>query len=213
MGVVPPRSVIQRVHTEMRGFAGKPVLENLLYVHSAEKIEKLAAIKSAEVVRCAGVIDTGVAPAYLKLILFFEGQLSRSTTDRGSGSCPDGDAYDAHHLRSETTTSTTPQAVHKLGLSGDADRPGNEGHPFEPDDVSPLLTTSLAGTGWGGTGDKAHNRIRPITGATGPRALHYFSLPKRHPELIKRQASSRRTLQYRPHRSPPGHSQPRASAA
>jgi hypothetical protein len=87
MGVVPPRSVIQRVHTEMRGFAGKPVLENLLYVHSAEKIEKLAAIKSAEVVRCAGVIDTGVAPAYLKLILFFEGQLSRSTTDRGSGSC------------------------------------------------------------------------------------------------------------------------------
>jgi hypothetical protein len=143
MGVVPPRSVIQRVHTEMRGFAGKPVLENLLYVHSAEKIEKLAAIKSAEVVRCAGVIDTGVAPAYLKLMLFFEGQLSRSTTDRGSGSC---------RMETRMTPITCAARRAQARPFGDADRPGNEGHPFEPDDVSPLLTTSLAGTGWVGTG-------------------------------------------------------------
>ena len=34
-GVVPPRFVIERVLTEMRGFAGKPAVENPLYKHFA----------------------------------------------------------------------------------------------------------------------------------------------------------------------------------
>ena len=38
-GVVPPRFVIERVLTEMRDFAGKPVAQNPLYVHFARKVE------------------------------------------------------------------------------------------------------------------------------------------------------------------------------
>ena len=58
-----------------------------------------------------------MVPAYRKLIAFFEGQLSRSTTDDGVWKLPDGDAYYAYRLRSQTTTRMTPQEVHDLGLS------------------------------------------------------------------------------------------------
>jgi uncharacterized protein (DUF885 family) len=119
-GVVPPRFVIERVLTEMRGFAGKPTMENPLYVHFAGKIETLAGVapadKQAMLARCAQAIESGVVPAYRKLISFFEGQLSRSTSDDGVWKLPDGDAYYAYRLRSETSTTMTPQAVHDLGL-------------------------------------------------------------------------------------------------
>jgi len=56
-GVVPPRFVIERVLTEMRGFAGKPTMENPLYVHFAGKIETLTGLAPAEkqalLARCA----------------------------------------------------------------------------------------------------------------------------------------------------------------
>jgi uncharacterized protein (DUF885 family) len=120
-GVVPPRFVIERVLTEMRGFVGKPAVENPLYKNFVGKVQALpeltAADKQALEARCAEVIESGVVPAYRKLITFFEGQLTRSTADDGVWKLPDGEAYYAYRLRSETTTRMTPQEVHDLGLS------------------------------------------------------------------------------------------------
>ena len=120
-GVIPPRFVIERVLIEMRGFAGKPTVENPLYKNFAGKVEALAGLsqdeKQALVERCARAIESGVLPAYRKLIAFFDEQLSRSTTDDGVWKLPDGAAYYAYRLRSETSTRMTPQAVHDLGLS------------------------------------------------------------------------------------------------
>ncbi|MEP7182198.1 MAG: DUF885 domain-containing protein [Betaproteobacteria bacterium] len=120
-GVVPPRFVIERVLTEMRGFAGKPAVENPLYRHFAGKVEALDGVMPADrqalKARCVQVIESGVVPAYRKLIGFLEEQLSRATTDDGVWKLPDGDAYYAHRLRSQTTTRMTPQKVHDLGLS------------------------------------------------------------------------------------------------
>jgi len=120
-GVMPPRFVIERVLTEMRAFAGKPTLESPLYVHFARKVDALPGLAPAEkqalLARCAQVFEEGVVPAYRKLISFFEGQRLRSSTDDGVWKLPDGDAYYAYRLRSETTTTMTPQAVHDLGLA------------------------------------------------------------------------------------------------
>ena len=120
-GVLPPRFVIDRVLAQMRGFAGKPIVENPLYLHFAERLESLPGLtqddKRTMLARCSRVLETGVLPAYQKLIAFFEKQLPRATTDDGVWKLPDGDAYYAYRLRSETTTSMTPQAVHDLGLS------------------------------------------------------------------------------------------------
>jgi uncharacterized protein (DUF885 family) len=120
-GVVPPRFVIERVLAEMRGFAGKPAAENPLYLNFTKKVDALngpsAADKQALATRCVQALDTSVLPAYRKLIGFFEGQLTRASTDDGVWKLPDGDAYYAWLLRNATTTTMTPQQVHELGLS------------------------------------------------------------------------------------------------
>ena len=120
-GIVPPRFVIERVLAEMRAFAGQPTLENPLYKNFATKVDALAELAPADrqalAARCAQAIESGVLPAYRKLIGFFEGQLPRATTDDGVWKLPDGDAYYAYRLRTETTTRMTPQQVHDLGLS------------------------------------------------------------------------------------------------
>lgn len=118
-GVVPPRFVIERVLTEMRGFAGQPATENPLYANFVKKVDALTALTPAEKqalsARCAQAISSGVLPAYRKLIAFFDSQLTRATTDDGVWKLPDGDAYYAWRLRSQTTTNMTPQQVHDLG--------------------------------------------------------------------------------------------------
>jgi len=120
-GIVPPRFVIERVLTEMRGFAGKPAAENPLCVNFSTKVEALADVsatdKPALKARCPELVDQVVRPAYQKLITFFEGQLTRATTDDGVWKLPDGDAYYAYRVRHETTSNMTPQQVHELGLS------------------------------------------------------------------------------------------------
>lgn len=120
-GVVPPRFVIERVLTEMRGFAGKPALDNPLYKNFAVKVDALAELTTRDKetldAQCAQTIENSVLPAYRKLISFFEGQVLRSSTDDGVWKLPDGDDYYAYRLRTETTTRMTPQQVHDLGLS------------------------------------------------------------------------------------------------
>jgi uncharacterized protein (DUF885 family) len=120
-GIVPPRFVIERVLTEMRGFANQPTTQNPLYKHFAEKVAALAGVSDADkqalLTRCTQLLSSGVVPAYGKLITFFESQLGRATTDDGVWKLPDGEAFYAWALRSQTTTRMTPQQVHELGLA------------------------------------------------------------------------------------------------
>jgi uncharacterized protein (DUF885 family) len=120
-GVVPPRFVIQRVLTEMRGFTGSPAAENPLQLNFVKKVAALKDLGAAEQqalqARSLQAIDATVLPAYRKLIAFFEGQLTRASDDDGVWKLPDGDAYYAWQLRQQTTTTMTPQQVHELGLA------------------------------------------------------------------------------------------------
>ena len=120
-GVVPPRFVIEHVLREMRGFAGRPTVQNPLYVHFAGKVDALADTDAAQkqvlLDRCRNALESSVVPAYNKLIAFFDAQLAKATTDDGVWKLPDGDAYYAYMLRTQTSTSLTAQAVHDIGLS------------------------------------------------------------------------------------------------
>ena len=133
-GVVPPRFVIERVLAEMRGFAGKPAVDNPLYKNFAAKVEALpeltAADKQALEARCAEAIESGVLPAYRKLIAFFEGQLARSTTDDGVWKLPDGDAYYAYRLRSrDHDADDAAGSARPRPRRGGAHRGGDDGDP------------------------------------------------------------------------------------
>lgn len=121
IGVLPPRFVVERVLAGMRDFAGQPAHRNPLYAHFAARLAAQPDLSEAEraalLARCAQAIEGGVVPAYRRLIDFFERQLPLATTDDGVWKLPDGDAYYAHKLRSETTTRMTPQQVHDLGIA------------------------------------------------------------------------------------------------
>ena len=119
MSVIPPRFVIRRVLDEMTAFVGRPARENPLYTVFKEKLaslkinpadqEKLLA--SAEM-----AIQAVVYPGYQKLIAYFTALEPQATTDDGVWKLPQGDAYYAYCLRSQTTTDLTPAQVHEIGL-------------------------------------------------------------------------------------------------
>lgn len=121
LGVVPPRFVIEHVLASMREFADQAPTANPLYRHFADKLAALPGLSEDDrrslLAQCEQLLDGGVRPAYGRLIAFFEQQLPRATTDDGAWKLPDGDAYYAWRLRSETTTDLTPEQVHRIGLT------------------------------------------------------------------------------------------------
>jgi uncharacterized protein (DUF885 family) len=62
------------------------------------------------------VYDAAVVPALTRQIAYLESLLPRATHDAGVWDLPDGEAYYALALRSQTTTNMTPAEVHQLGL-------------------------------------------------------------------------------------------------
>lgn len=119
-GVLPPRFVIRRVLDEMTAFVGQPATENPLYTVFRDKLAKLERLSQADrealLAGAADAIQRTVYPAYQKLITYFTALEPRATTDDGVWKLPDGAAYYAHRLRSNTTTEFTPEEVHAIGL-------------------------------------------------------------------------------------------------
>lgn len=119
-GIRPPRFVVERVLTEMRGFVGRPARENLLCTHFASRVDALPGLsdteQSALKARAEAAVAEQVYPAYLRLIAHLAQMEPRTTTDDGAWKHPDGDAFYAHRLRTFTTTRLSPAEVHALGL-------------------------------------------------------------------------------------------------
>ncbi|HST30793.1 MAG TPA: DUF885 domain-containing protein [Chthoniobacterales bacterium] len=118
--IIPPRFVVEEVLKEMTEFVAKPVPENILasaFKEHAAKIDKLNDQQRGDFQkRVESSIATHVYPAYQKLITYFQELLPKTTTDDGVWKLPNGDAFYAYTLRSNTTTDMPPNAVHELGL-------------------------------------------------------------------------------------------------
>ena len=118
-GIIPPRFVVQKVLKEMHGFISKPIEENILYSSFVEKVEKLteldAEVRKSLVLRAASSIRLRVYPAYRSLIKYFQNLKPKVTENNGVWSLPDGDAFYAQRIRSNTTTNLSAKAIHKIG--------------------------------------------------------------------------------------------------
>ena len=118
--IIPPRFVVEEVLKEMSEFIAKPPAENILatsFKTRAAKIDKLTEQQRADFQkRVEAEIASHVYPAYQKLIAYFQELLPKTTTDDGVWKLPDGDAFYAYALRSNTTTNMPPNEVHELGL-------------------------------------------------------------------------------------------------
>ena len=119
-GCLPPHFVILRVLEEMKNFISTPPRENPLYTVFAEKLSGLEKLSQADRTQlldnAAAQIDTVVYPAYHKLIDYFSALEQKTKVDAGVWNLPDGDAYYANRLRTNTTTNYTPEQVHQIGL-------------------------------------------------------------------------------------------------
>src|SRR5205814_9999247 len=97
-----------------------PAAENVLatsFKTRAAKIDKLAEQQRADFQkRVETEITNQVYPAYQKLIAYLQELLPKTTTDDGVWKLPDGDAFYAYQLHSNTTTNMAPNEVHELGM-------------------------------------------------------------------------------------------------
>jgi uncharacterized protein (DUF885 family) len=123
LGILPPRFVVEKVLTEMRAFVAGTPESNLLYTSFDEKLRGLQAkgLSEAEVeglrAEAKRLIQDSVYPAYGEFIAYYEALLPKVQDNHGVWSLPDGAAYYAWEVRSNTTTDMTPDEVHALGLS------------------------------------------------------------------------------------------------
>lgn len=118
-GILPPRFVVRRVLDEMIAFIGKPARENMLYTVYAEKLGKLKLDESQRQVLLQSAeaqIQNVVYPAYQRLIDYFTYLEPLAAEDDGVWKLPEGAAYYAHQLRSETTTDLSSEQIHQIGL-------------------------------------------------------------------------------------------------
>src|SRR5437763_3149515 len=118
--ILPPRFGCEEVLKEMTNFISKPAAENILaasFKTRAAKIDKLTEQQRTDLQkRVETEITSKVYPAYQKLIAYFQELLPKTTTDDGVWKLPDGDAFYAYALHSNTTTNMPPNEVHELGL-------------------------------------------------------------------------------------------------
>ena len=119
-GVIPPRFVIRRVLDEMTAFVGQPATDNPLYTVFKEKTSKLK-LDPAEQQRLLNEVETQIKavvyPAYQKFIAYFTALEGKATDDDGVWKLPNGAAYYAYCLRSNTTVALNPEQVHAIGLA------------------------------------------------------------------------------------------------
>src|SRR6202022_3952395 len=118
--ILPARFVVEEVLKEMSDFIARPAAENVLatsFKTRAVKINKLTDQQRENFQkRVETEITSQVYPAYQKLIAYLHELLPKTTTDDGVWKLPDGDAFYAYALHSNTTTTMPPNEVHELGL-------------------------------------------------------------------------------------------------
>jgi uncharacterized protein (DUF885 family) len=116
-GVIPPRFIIQMT---MEQVARELPIDTLFNVFHA----KLQAVEGLDAEEKEALLDSAwtefresFIPAYEDLFRYLDHLATVATDDAGVWKLPDGDAYYAYLLRSQTSTDLTPEEIHELGLA------------------------------------------------------------------------------------------------
>ena len=114
-GVVPPAFILDKTIRQMKSGRSAPIADWGLVKSIANRAAaaKLAGDPGAQALRLA---TERVAPAIDRQIAELTRLRAGATSDAGVWKLPEGEAYYAWALRAATTSSRTPDEVHKLGL-------------------------------------------------------------------------------------------------
>jgi uncharacterized protein (DUF885 family) len=121
-GVVLPISLVERsIQISQDTIAGPPADNALMKTFSTgvEDVEGLdETLRQSLSDRALKAVETGVYPAYQRMIAALEKQKAAAATQAaGVGRLPDGAALYAVYLKQFTTTDYTAEQIHQLGLS------------------------------------------------------------------------------------------------
>ncbi len=120
-GVVMPISLVERSIQISRSTIAGPAAENALVKAFTSKVGDVKDLDQAKrdalTARAVAAVETGVYPAYERMIAALEGQRAAAATQAsGVGRLPDGAALYAVYLKQMTTTDYTADQIHQIGL-------------------------------------------------------------------------------------------------
>lgn len=116
--VMPPKFLLEKVVTQAQGIAEKSA-EASPFAMPLSKIPATFPEADKTRVREAvlGAIRDSVTPAYVKFTKFVKEEYApRGRTEPGMWSLPDGDARYANVVKRQTTSSLTPDQIHRIGV-------------------------------------------------------------------------------------------------
>jgi len=115
LGVVPPDFVLKSTLDQMAKLRGQPAAKSPL-VESVARRVKQKKIAGDYAGQAARIVDEMVYPALDRQIALLKSLQPKAVHDAGVWRLPDGEAYYAASLASQTTTTMSPDEIHKLGL-------------------------------------------------------------------------------------------------
>ena len=115
LGVIPPDFVIDKALEQMTSFLAQPTDKTTL-VSSLVRRAKDKGIAGDYAAQAGRLYDETVRPALERQIALLKQWRPKAVHDAGVWRLPDGEAYYAVSLKQATTSSMTPDEIHKTGL-------------------------------------------------------------------------------------------------
>jgi len=117
-GVVPPKFIADNALGILKGFRATPAAEQSLVTNLAAKSRALGLTGYGE--QAARLVETLVYPALDREIAAFAAATAHAPMVAGVQRLPDGEAYYRWALRLGTTTTRSPEEIHRIGLDQNA---------------------------------------------------------------------------------------------
>lgn len=118
-GYMPPRILMERIPPQIEAQLVETGAASPYYDAFEELPESLTEEEKSRLrTRAVEIIEDSIVPAYREFARYFERSYLPATRDSiGASDLPGGEAYYEYSVRHFTTTSMTPDEVHRLGLN------------------------------------------------------------------------------------------------
>jgi uncharacterized protein (DUF885 family) len=116
IGVMPPRFIAENALGILRDFRRTPAAQQRLVTHLVERAKALG-LAGDYGARAARIVEAAVYPALDRQITAFAAATANAPMTAGVQRLPDGEAYYHWALRLGTTTTQSPEEVHRIGLA------------------------------------------------------------------------------------------------
>ena len=118
-GARPPAFVLQRALAGLKGWRAQSTQDNILITSLARRTRELELAGPAAggwAVEAGRLVDGPIHRALDAQIAALQAELPKATAEAGVWRLPKGGDYYAHMVRAGTSTSLTPDEIHKIGL-------------------------------------------------------------------------------------------------